>query len=210
MTHSSGEREMYRWRRMSPSQREEVLDYRRRHKLPWHSPPHYVSDTSCYMITAGCLEHRPIIGQSSERMSSFESRLLIALREHSQAIHAWVVLPNHYHALVQSLDVNQLLARLGRLHGRASYDGNGEDQRRGRQVWCNAAETAMKSERHFYASLLYVLNNAVRHGYAERWQDWPYTNAAAWLEELGRDRAEQMWREFPIDEFGASWDPPEL
>jgi putative transposase len=44
----------------------------------------------------------------------------------------------------------------------------------------------------------------------EQWQHWPFCNATAWLEETGRERAERMWREFPIDEYGEKWDPPEL
>ena len=100
------------------------------------------------------------------------------------------MLPNHYHLLVDSLDILALLEMHGHLHGRTSFRWNGEDARRGRQVWHRTAETAMKSERHFWASLNYVLHNAVRHGYVKRWQDWPYGNAAEYLEDVGRDLAE--------------------
>ena len=210
MRYPTGERQMYRWRRMTPAEREQALACRREQRLPLHSPPHYASDTSFYLITAACYEHRSIIGHSSERMADFKASLVDVLRQVCQAVHAWTVLPNHYHALVQALDVKGLLSALGRLHGRTSFEWNGQEQRRGRKVWCNAAETAMKSERHYWASLLYVLHNAVKHGYVEQWQHWPFCNAAAWLEEVGRERAERIWREFPIDDFGATWDPPEL
>jgi putative transposase len=201
---------MYRWRCMTADQREQVLAIRKQERLPWHSPPHYASDTSFYLITAACYEHRPVIGRSYERMSGFESALLTAFREHAQAIFAWTVLPNHYHVLAQTCRVRSLLSQLGQLHGRTSYQWNGEDGQRGRKVWCNAAETAMKSERHYWATLLYVVHNAVRHRYVERWQEWPYSNAAQWLEDIGHDRAERMWREYPIDEYGADWDPPDF
>ena len=130
--------------------------------------------------------------------------------ERAQTIFAWIVLPNHYHVLVDSGDILALLKVHGHLHGRTSFRWNGEDARRGRQVWHRAAETAMKSERHFWATLNYVLHNAVRHGYVERWQDWPYSNAAEYLEDVGRDLAEWRWREYPILEYGNNWDPPEL
>ena len=61
------------------------------------------------------------------------------------------------------------------------------DEQRGRQVWHRAAETEMKSDRHFWASLNYVLHNAVRHGYVEHWQDWPHSNADRYLSEVGPD-----------------------
>src|SRR5262249_16938894 len=156
MPSTTPERLMYRWRRMTATQREQVLASRKQERLPWHSPPHYVSDTGFYLITAACYEHRPVIGHSCERMTDFESRLLRTIREHAQAIFAWTVLPNHYHVLTQTNQARHMLLQLGQLHGRTSYLWNGEERSRGRKVWCNAAETAMKSERHYWATLLYV------------------------------------------------------
>jgi putative transposase len=204
------DRPMYRWRQMTPEERSEVLQYRQRHHLPWHSPPHYASDAGLYLITAACFEHKPVIGSPSERMSEFEAELLRTVEAQARRLFAWVVLPNHYHVLVDAPDLNGLLGWLGKLHGRTSHRWNGQDQCRGRQVWYRAAETAMKSERHFWATLNYVLNNAVRHGYAECWQDWPYSNAPQYLAEIGREEAERRWRQYPLLDYGADWDPPEL
>jgi putative transposase len=201
---------MYRSRRLTPEQRKAALEYRQKHKRPWHNPPHYASDSGLYMITAACFEHRAIIGFSHERMAAFEAELLAAAIAHTQEIYAWCVLPNHYHVLLLSRDVHGLLSATGKLHGRSSYSWNLEEDCRGRQVWHAAAETEMKSERHFYASLNYVLHNAVRHGYVERWQDWPYSNAAEYVAALGRDECERRWLEYPILDYGNDWDPPEM
>jgi putative transposase len=129
---------------------------------------------------------------------------------HWQRIFAWNVLPNHYHALVRTTDVKALLKGLGQMHGRTSFQWNGEEQRRGRQVWHNAAETAMKSEGHFWATFNYVLHNAVHHGYVQRWQDWPWSNAAEYLAAVGADAAESVWKAYPILDYGKGWDAPEL
>jgi putative transposase len=201
---------MYRWRRMTPVQRQEALKHRQRHRLPWHGPPHYVGEPGSYLLSAACYEHRPFIGMNLERMAAFEADLLATTQAHAQEIFAWVVLPNHYHLLVHAPDVLELLKAHGRLHGRTSYRWNGEEGCRGRQVWHRVAETQMKSERHFWATLNYVLHNAVRHGYVERWQDWPYSNAAQYLAEVGREAAERRWRAYPILDYGKDWDPPEL
>jgi putative transposase len=201
---------MYHWREMTPDDRKAVLEHRRRNRLPWHSPPHYVDDSGLYMISTACFEHRPVIGRSPERMTAFESQLLETTRAFCTEVFAWNVLPNHYHTVVRSADVRQLLKGLGQLHGRTSFSWNGEEHCRGRQVWFNAAETAMKSERHFWATVNYVLHNAVHHGYADRWQDWPYSNAEQYLAEVGRETAERRWREYPILDYGKDWDPPDL
>ena len=202
---------MYRWRKMSPEQRREVLAERRRYGRPPHSPPHIESDTtSCYLITAACFEHRPFIGYASQRMSAFEQELVDLLGTQCSHVYAWTILPNHYHSLVDTPSVKGLLKKLGQLHGRNSYLWNRVEDCRGRQVWCNAAETAMKSEGHFYATWNYVLNNAVRHGYVTQWIEWPYCNAVEYLQAIGRDLALKRWQAYPPYDFGKGWDPPEL
>jgi len=204
------DRPTYRWRRLTPEQRKEVLEHRQRLRLPWHGPPHYVGDSVLYLLSAACYEHRPSIGVCPERMAQFEADLLGAAHEHSQAVFAWTVLPNHYHLLVHAQNIKGFLKALGQLHGRTSFRWNGKESCRGRQVWHRVAETEMKSERHFWATLNYVLHNAVRHGYVRRWQDWPYSNAAEYLAEVGHEEAERRWREYPLLDYGKDWDPPEL
>jgi putative transposase len=144
---------MYRWRKLTPQQRVDLLDDRKQHKRPWHSPPHYESDAAIYLITAACYEHKPLIGMNSKRIAAFEADLLQTVDQHGEEIFAWVILPNHYHVLLRTQQLKMLLKSIGQLHGRTSFLWNGEDQWRGRQVWCGAAETAMKSERHFWATL---------------------------------------------------------
>jgi putative transposase len=204
------DREMYRWRGMTAKQRDETLKFRKEHHLPFHNPPHCESDCGLYLITAACFEHKPVIGKSPERMTAFESDLLCTLQENCRMICAWTVLPNHYHVLVDVADVIGLLRRLGQLHGRTSFKWNGEEACRGRQVWFNAAETAVKSERHFWATMNYVQHNAVRHGYVTRWTEWPYCSAQTYLDRVGRDEAVRIWKEYPLLDYGNDWDPPDL
>lgn len=204
------DREMYRRRKLNAEQRAELLAERKRQHRPWHSPPHYVSDSQTYLLTAACFEHQPVIGSSPERMAYFEKELLEAVTPFAEEIFAWVVLPNHYHVLVRTRHLKELLHSLRLLHGRTAHEWNGDENRRGRQVWCKAVETGMKSERHFWATLNYVLHNAVRHRYVQKWQDWPYSNAAEYLEQVGREVAETRWREYPLLNYGDEWDPPEL
>ena len=131
-------------------------------------------------------------------------------RPHARATFAWTVLPNHHHVLVLALDIKGLLKAIGQLHGRTSFRWNGEEALRGRQIWYRAAETEMKSERHYWATINYVLHNAVRHGYVERWQDWPYSSTARYLSEVGREEAVRRWCEYPLLDYGIDWDPSEF
>ena len=104
-------------------------------------------------------------------MQAFCGRLLGVFQQRQALIHAWCVLPNHYHALVETAAILDLLADLGRMHGRLSHDWNGEEQTRGRQVWCGAVERYLRNDAHFWVTINYVHHNPEHHGYVQRWQD---------------------------------------
>ncbi len=201
---------MYRWRRLTEEDRRDVLERRRQRGHPEHSPRHVDSGDCAYHITAACFEHRAHIGHSMERMNAFAADWLDVLHADSHKVAAWALLPNHYHALVHSDRVLALLAALGRLHGRTSHAWNGEENTRGRQVWCKAAETVMKSDGHYWATVNYIHHNPVKHRYVEKWTDWPWSSAGEWLERTGRTAAEEQWRKYPIREYGEGWDNADL
>lgn len=201
---------MYLWRQLNERQRRELVSFRSFHGRPWHSPMHRENQNGRYLFTAACYEHQHIVGLTPERMASFADDLLTVIERHSQEIYAWCVLPNHYHVLALSRELPELLRALGQLHGRTSFRWNGEEERRGRKVWFNCAETGMKSDRHFWATLNYVHHNPVHHGYVEHWQDWPFSSGAAFLDSVGREKATVLWKEYPLGEYGQEWDPSEL
>jgi len=192
---------------MSPAERVHALELRRARELPWHSPPHLdLAGTRHYLISAACYEHIAIIGLNSERMTECEEQILKAFCDICLAVHAWCVLPNHYHALVTTERIRELRKRLGQFHGRSSHKWNGEDSARGRKVWYNCFERPMKSQRHFWATLNYVHHNPVHHGYVGGWEEWPWSSAAEYLKRVGRARAIETWKRYPILDYGKKWD----
>ena len=100
----------------------------------------------------------------------------------------------------------ELRKELGRFHGRSSYYWNQQDQKKGRKVWFNSFERPMRSERHVWASLNYIHHNPVHHGYANRWQEWPWSSASDFLDRVGRERAAEIWKAYPLLEYGKDWD----
>lgn len=198
---------MYDWREMTPEQRDLALQRRKMLGRPWHGPPHRNAEPcDQYLFTASCFEHRPHIGRDAERMGEFEEQLLNVLAQTCEETVAWVVLPNHYHALARTGDALGVLAELGRLHGRTSYRWNGLENTRGRKVWHRVVETVMKGDGHFWATVNYVHNNPVKHGYVTKWEDWPFGNAREYIKAVGRDEARRIWKLYPIDDYGRGWD----
>lgn len=162
---------MYRWRRLSEEDRAKLLACRQKLERPWHSPPHFIEGPGQFHLTAACYEHASIIGASINRMQQFSSDLLGLFDELKATTHAWCVLPNHYHVLVHVHDLHQVVAALGRLHGRTSHAWNGEDNLRGRKVWSAPADRFIQNAGHFWATVNYIHHNPVKHGHVQKWQE---------------------------------------
>ncbi len=193
---------------MSDEERAETLTERKARKQPWHAPPRWEYEGLIrFIVTAACYEHKHIIGFSRERIANFENDLLETCRNFGVTLYAWCVLPNHYHILIQTDKIKEFQNEgLGKLHGKTSFSWNSEENRRGRKIWYKSFERPMKSNRHFWASLNYVHHNAVHHGYVKRWQDWAFSSADSFLENFGREKTAEIWKEYPILDYGKDWD----
>ena len=110
-------------------------------------------------------------------MQSFCEIVIGLFDAHGARTHAWCVLSNHYHALIETTDILAILTALGQMHGKLSFLWNGEEHTRGRQVWCGAAERYVCNDGHFWATMNYVHHNPVHHGDVQRWEDWPFSSA---------------------------------
>lgn len=185
---------MYQWRRLSPEQREQILAERKHKHNPWHSPPHQDLGETNYHLFAACYEHRAVIGLTFQRRLEFEEALVNLLSEHNCRLHAWCVLPNHYHALFHTADILAVTKSIHHLHGKTSFRWNGEENSRGRKVWFNLRERKMRSESHFWSTINYIHHQPVHHGYVNDWQQWPFGNSSDYLEIIGREEAQRIWR----------------
>jgi putative transposase len=198
---------MYLWRKMTENQREDALKYRQTRRFPKHSLPHFDYELETqYILTAACYEHEHIIGKTHERLSECEVSILKICNDFCSEIYAWCFLPNHYHILLKTSQMKELRKEIGFFNGRSSFKWNGEDNSRGRIVWRNCFERKIKSQRHYFASLNYVLNNPLHHGYVECWQDWIWSNAKEYLEIVGKEEAVKVWKDYPILDYGKKWD----
>ncbi len=200
---------MYNWRKMSPEMREEVLTKRKKTGTAWHGPPHF-NERHLYHVSAACYDHQSIVGETPDRMTDFEALLLGTLATDTEQVLAWCLLPNHYHCLVISSAIRRTVSALGKLHGKMSFTWNGEDNIRGRKCFHRCSDREIRSERHKWATLNYIHNNPVHHGYVTKWQNWPYSSALSYIESIGLAEAEKRWRAYPVLDYGQGWDDPEL
>ncbi len=198
---------MYNYRKMTREERAKVLAMRKTQGRPWHAPPHFGQTSGVYMISAACYEHLPIMA-TDRRREEWERALMDTLGlivPGELDIRAWVVLPNHYHLLIEG-NLRAFARRIARLHNGKATQWNREDQAQGCRVWHRFSDRLIRSEQHYYASLNYIHANAVKHGYAVSAEDWAWSSFSLYLEAVGRECLAEWWRQYPVGEYGKGWD----
>jgi len=201
---------MYDYRKMTPAQRHEAVEFRRLRMRPWHSPPHWEFEGLLqFMISSACYEHKRIIGLSPERLTECENEILDLCGRFATKLYAWCVLPNHYHVLIQTDDLKEFRIGLGRFHGRISFKWNGEDNSRGRHVWHNCLDRVIKSPRHFWATVNYIHHNPVQSRLREQVAGLAVVEREDFIKRVGRETASRIWNQYPVLDYGKTWDVDE-
>lgn len=196
---------MYEYRKMTFDQRVRVVLNRRSERNPSHDPPHRDQRGGLYFITAACYEHVPFMDKPSRRVE-WELALKEAFTSDDEvSFHAWVILPNHYHLVLEG-DLSIIRKHIGRLHNGKATQWNREDQTPGRKVWFRFSDRLIRGERHYYASLNYIHENPVKHRYIDRADHWPTSSLNMYLSELGPETLAAWNKEYPTEDYGRGWD----
>ncbi|MDZ8024997.1 MAG: transposase [Nostoc sp. DedQUE01] len=208
---------MYKYHKLTPEQKAELVEQRLSRGYPPHSPPHLIRDRQFYLLTVACYEHKCHMQSESRRqqlLNKIFDRFRIGDNDHESAealttnltIYAWVVLPNHYHLLVQVENFDILSDLFRRTHGALSRQWNIEDNITKRKIWYSWSDRAIHSERHYYTTLNYIHYNPVKHGLVQSPYDWVETSVHWYLQAFGRQWLRDCWTQYPLQSYGKDWD----
>ncbi|MBD2499159.1 transposase [Anabaena azotica] len=208
---------MYEYRKLTLKQKAELVEQRLSRGYPPHAPPHPIQDAKFYLLTAACYEHKSYMHCQSRRQ-----QLLNMIfdkfgdeddgEESAKAlttnimISAWVVLPNHYHLLVQVENFEVLGELFRKIHGFTSRRWNLEDNVTKRKVWYSWSDRAIRSQRHYYTTLNYIHYNPVKHGLVTSPYDWVESSVNWYLQVYGREWLRDCWVKYPVKDYGKDWD----
>jgi putative transposase len=196
---------MYEYRKLTPEERQKLVEERLNQGHPPHQPPHLALDQACYLLTAACYEHRHHL-QTPTRRQQLLDQLFEQFILEGMVVLAWVILTNHYHLLVQVTTFEVLSDIFKQVHGRSSFEWNKADKAQGRKIWYRYSDRLIRSERHYYTTLNYIHYNPVKHGLVASPYDWQWSSVHWYLEEYGRDWLRDLWRRYPVRDYGQKWD----
>jgi REP element-mobilizing transposase RayT len=133
-----------------------------------------------HLVTASTLDGARLFADGT-RLRILRDALVSALSAAGWALEAWVVLPNHYHAIVRSpLPGQNVLSWAFAAHATSAGNLNALDGTPGRAVWNPPSDIRIADEAAYLAGVRYVMENPVWHGYVRHAETWPF----GWAGEL--------------------------
>jgi putative transposase len=197
----------YDYRKLSPNQQEQIVEERKRRGFPLHQPPHPYREAGSYLITAANFEHVAIIS-SPERRTAFQEILLRGFQEIRSEIIGWVILPNHYHILVNVESLDLVSELLKQIHGSTSFEWNRQDNLSGkRKVWYRFTDRMMRNEVQLNQALNYIHYNPIKHGLVSDFYAWKWSSVFWYADDNDQVWLKEFWRKYkPPDDFGKDWD----
>ncbi len=95
-------------------------------------------------------------------------------------LHAWVVMPNHVHVLVEPLAgaaIGDIVQSWKSYTSKIIFPFCPEGRFGDRHVWQKDYwDRFMRNERHYAATVDYIHNNPVKAGLCVRAEDWPWSS----------------------------------
>jgi putative transposase len=197
----------YEFRKLSTEERNAIVEDRRKRGFPFHQPPHPFRGEGNYLITAVNFEHKTIMAEP-DRRSAFEKILLSGFQEIGAEIIAWVILPNHYHILVEIETLDLVSSLLKQIHGATSHEWNRQDSLIGkRRVWYRFTDRKIRNDTHLKQSIHYIHYNPVKHGLINDVYDWRWSSLFLYINDERMELENEQWRRFnPPEDFGNGWD----
>ncbi len=165
-----------------------------------HHPPHIYLDNTWYTITGAVYQKRRLL-QPEGYKDLVRDQLKTLVVEFGLQLAAWVILDNPSHLLAKSRVGAALPRFFGRLNGRTSFDLNGRDGARGRQVWHNYWDTCIRGEADYWTRFNYIHCNPVKHAYVIKSKDWSFSSYRYYLEHKGQDWLIDSFRQYPVIDF---------
>ena len=167
---------------------------------PPHHPPHIYLDNTWYMITGSIYRKRHLLKPESHK-ELIRDQIMELKNVYRFNLAAWVILDNHYHLLIKSHIGKQLTRFIARLHGRTSFELNGRDHARGRQVWHNYWDTCMRTDSDLWTHFNYIHHNPVKLGYVISMEEWRFSSCQYYCKQKGEEWLEGVFRQYPIIDF---------
>ena len=147
---------------------------------------------AAYHVMARGNQGRDIYGDDPDRKLWLET-LGEACEKTGWRIHAWVMMNNHYHLLLETPEAN-LVVGMKWLQGTYTQRYNSRHEVFGHLFQGRYKAFLVDQERYFFALIRYIHRNPVKRELCEKPEDWPWSSFRHYaLGEIGMVEIESEW-----------------
>jgi putative transposase len=133
-------------------------------------------ETRTYFVTAVTAQRRSLF-QVTATAELLQRTILDYRHQGRFLLHAWVIMPNHFHALITPAEDVSLEKAMQFIKGGFSFRLKSKSH-----VWERSFnESQISTEEKFISCLRYIEQNPVRRGIAPTPQDYPFGSASRGL-----------------------------
>ena len=166
-------------------------------------PPHIYGDGLIYFLTARTAD-RKLVFNSTQGKNVFLKVWNNLTAEYGISVYHWILLSNHYHAIIQ-IPVGENLHRfMNRLHSITAKLSNDIDRTKGRKVWHQYWDHCIRNEVDFWRHFNYITYNPVKHGWCRSFEkalDYPFCGNRQWVRKRGKEFLSNVMMDYPIQNF---------
>ena len=169
-----------------------------------HRPPHIIHPDSLYFITASTWNKDKFFDDDA-KLTTFASLLYRDIEMYGIKLEAWVVLPNHYHIIINVSKSNLLPRFIRKFHSDSALYINKLDNKK-RKVWYQYWERLIKTEKDFYTRINYIHNNCIKHGISSNMNDYKFSSYHDYVNMKGKEWLQDCFERYPVTDFTVSED----
>ncbi len=153
-----------------------------------------------YFVTARTISGQKLFNED-RKLKIVSEQFYQASEQFCLTLHAWVLLPNHYHFLFTVSKGKDLRKVIQCINGGSSYQLNKLENKPGRHIWWNYWDRNILDERDFYMRCNYIHHNPVKHGCAQKADDYAYSSYNFYKRKFGEGFLADMERSYPVIDF---------
>jgi putative transposase len=135
-----------------------------------------------YFVTCNCFQRKRVL--QSTRMAMLTVEVLLRFRlDGKYLLHEFVVMPDHFHALLTTVAGTSLEAAVSIIKGGISYRANREFGLRPPLWQSSFVDRRVRDAGEYQRIARYIADNPVKARLCETSQEWPYGSSAMKLDE---------------------------
>ncbi len=134
-----------------------------------------------YLVTFGTVARDPVFACADTAVAAIRAARPKHLWRASEVL-CWVLMPDHWHGLIQLGECDTLSGLVGRIKGAMAHAANMAGHRRG-AVWAPGFhDHALRTDEDLHGIARYIVMNPVRAGLVTRVGSYPFWDAI-WLDD---------------------------